>query len=222
MNPYATFAELLFTCVDGPIAEVVETVLTGFSTPNQWSRRDAQGQVIRQYFVRPTVHDISAAYVNKAEKSGTVPRRIIFWEPIGHPNKTVMMGHHADGMAHSVFRLSEDSPYTWINVRIYDNPTYPTCCFDYYSNHRRTERRLAASMQEDGWHFIEKGPVQPFENPAYYARHQIQDRLNREIVTEYMRKLGFNIEQEAFWCSEKAGYFLWQERPPLPSGSAAT
>lgn len=213
MNPYKSFAELLFTCVNGPITEVVHAVLAGLNEPDQWSPRNSAGAPITQYFVKESKHDFSLAYVNEAERDGTKPQRVLFWEPRIAPGSTVFMGAFRDGMNHSVFRLSELSRFTWINVRIYRDHGYPGCFFDYYYDYRRIARRLASANGEDGWEFIQQGPIQTFEDLDYYSRQRVKDRLNREIITEYLEKLGFQVTRDAFWQTDKPAFFLWQERP---------
>lgn len=69
-----------------------------------------------------------------------------------------------------------------------------------------------ACKDEEGWHFAQEGPVQPFENPDYYVRRFKKDRVNREIIMEYMKKLGFMIARKGFWETNKPARFLWQER----------
>jgi hypothetical protein len=84
--------------------------------------------------------------------------------------------------------------------------------FDYYADHRKVLRTVMACKDEEGWDFVQEGPVQPFENPDYYARRMKKDRLNREIITEYMEKLGFSIAQDGFWETDVPAHFLWQVR----------
>jgi hypothetical protein len=213
MNPYSDFSDLLFTCVNGPKADIVNVALAAFNKPDQWSPRDVSGEAIVQYFAKETQLDFSLAYVDEAERDSTKPQRVVFWEPRIHPGKTALMGVFHDGLSHSVFRFSEDNPFTWINVRIYEDVDYPGCFFDYYSDYRKTMRRLMACKDEEGWDFAQQGPVQAFENPEYYARRLKKDRLTREIITEYMDKLGFMIAHDDFWATDKPATFLWQERP---------
>ena len=115
-------------------------------------------------------------------------------------------------MSHSIRCLSRESVREWISLRIYDGPDYPGCFFDYYADQRNVLRRLMASKDEEGWDFAQEGSVQPFENPDYYKRRLIKDRLNREIITEYMEKLGFDISRDIFWESTKPAQLLWQDR----------
>jgi hypothetical protein len=222
MNPYKTFSDVLFTCVDGPPADIANIFANGFNRPNQWTPRDALGVPIKRYFVKESNGSLQWPYLDRAVSGN--PARIVFWEPQDRPGVTALMGINHDGLNHSVFRLSEDSSHTWVNVRIYDDPVYPGCFFDFYADRRSTERRLLATTNERGWDFAEKGPVQPFENRAYYSRRLIKDRLNRQIITEYLDKLGYKVLNDAFWEPTGSHYELWQERsarPPTPARSVS-
>jgi hypothetical protein len=165
-----------------------------------------------QYFAKEVPLDFSLAYIDHAERDMTKAQRVIFWEPRIHPGRTAFMGLFHDGLSHSVWCLSLDSPLTWINVRIYDDVEYPGCFLDYYADNRRVLRRLMASKDERGWDFAQEGPVQPFEDPDYYVRRFKKDRLNRSIITDYLKKLGFMIHEQPFWETDRPAYFLWQER----------
>jgi hypothetical protein len=212
MNPYLSYSDLLFTCVNDQKETIAEAVLTAFNEPDQWSARNEDGDPITQYFLKETKFDISLAYINEAERDGTQPARILFWEPRIHPGTTVIMCAFSDGLAYSVFRLSESSPHAWINVRIYKGGEYPGCFFSYYADNRKTERVVQA-YKEDEWIFFQKGPAQSFENLDYYTRRLKRDRLNREIITEYMERLGIMIREDCFWQTDRPALFLWQERP---------
>jgi len=213
INPYRGFSELLFTCVSGPLSEIVRTMLAGFNEPDESTTRNTRGEAVVEFFAKQIEHDVSLAYLDKGERDGTQPQHVVLWEPRIRPGVTVFMGADWDGMGHSVFALSNDSPYTWVNIRIYDDAVYPGSFFDYYANHRTIVRRVMACRDEEGWDFAQKGAVQPFENANYYIRRSKKDRLNREIITEYMETLGYMIAHDGFWRTDKPAYLLWQERP---------
>ncbi len=239
MNPYSTYSQLLFTCVDGPMAEIVTTMLTAFNKPTPSDVEQAllagakEVQVFEKgvpkvyrlgdrlpprdasirYFAKEAPLDFSLAYIDRAERDTTKELRIVFWEPRLRPATTAFMAAQADGMSHSVWALSQDSPHAWINVRIYDDAEYPGCFFDYYANFRKVGRRLMACKDEEGWDFATEGPIQSFENPDYYGRRLKKDRLNRDVITAYMERLGYKISQDGFWETTKPANFIWQERP---------
>jgi hypothetical protein len=239
MNPYKSYSQLLFSCVNGPVGQVVKAMLAAFNEPAPSEVEQAfmtganevrvfeegvskvygRGDPLpprttsTQYFAKEVSLDLSLSYVDRAEGDTTKEQRVVFWEPRLRPATTVFMGALDDGMSHSVWSLSRESPHTWINVRIYDNTEYPGCFFDYYTDYRRVLRRLMACKDEEGWDFAQEGPIQPFENLDHYSMRFKKDRLNREIITEYMEKLGFPIAQDGFWETDKPASLLWQERP---------
>jgi hypothetical protein len=245
MNPYQSYSELLFTCVDGPKEEIVQSMLSDFNEPTPSDVEQAlmagsnQVKVIEngvskiyrlgdtlppwnntiQYFTKEVPLDFSLAYVDRPEINSSLELRVVLWEPRLHPAMTVFMARGADGMSFAVRQLSRDSRHTWVNVRIHNRPDYPGCYFDYYAKHSTVRRSLTACVAEDGWEFFQIGAVQPFENPDYYARLRIEDRLNREIITEYMDKLGFLIARDCFWETDRPAHFIWQERPGIRPSS---
>lgn len=241
MNPYKSFSQLLFTCVSCPLEQVVNTMLSAFNkpTPSDVEQafmaganevqvfEDGVPKVYRrgdplpprmnsiQYFAKEVSLDFSLGYLDRAERDTTKEQRVVFWEPRLRPETTVFMGSFDDGMSHSAWSLSKKSPLTWINVRMYQDADYPGCFFDYYTDHRKVLRRLMACKDEEGWDFAQEGSVQSFEDPSYYDRRLKKDRLSREIITEYMDKLGFMIAQDDFWETDKPATFLWQDRSKI-------
>jgi len=214
MNVFNRFSDVLFTCVDAPPATVADTFLSAFNKPNESSPRDEHGMPIIQYFTKQVEQIEPLPYQDKADRDTRKTKRIVFWEPVARPGTTVLMGRSHDGLNYSVYRLSQHSPFTWINVRVYDDLDYAGCCLDFYSDHRKTMRRVAALYDEDGWTFNQEGEVQPFENVSYYSRNAIRERLNREIVVEYMAKNGCVVTDDDFWEAAGPAVLLWQERPP--------
>ena len=207
MNPYIAFSDILFTCIDGPINTVSDTVVSAFNEPSPW----VSNSPIR-YFVKEVVHDVNLAYSIHAERDTTKLQRIVFWEPRLYPGKTFLMGRFHDGLSHSIFRVSKASDYTWVNVRMYNDPDYPGVFLDYYAKRRTIMRRLMSCKDEAGWDFVQDGPLQTFERPAYYSRRAKQDRLNRDILTEYLGEIGYDVLENDCWKSDIPARLLWQER----------
>lgn len=244
MNPYFTYSDLLFTCVNTELGQAVELFATRFNEPelsnveqaflNPFCNEvqifeDGKKVVYRRddplpprptksshYFTKPVSFDLGLIHLGHAERDGTKPQRILFWEPRIHPGTTAFMGVFDDGLNYSVMRLSQESPHAWVNIRIYDDETYPGCFLEYYADRHRIARIVGASKQEDGWEFLQDGPVQAFEDPANYRQRRIQDRLTKAIVTDYLAKLGYLISQDGFWETAIKAQLLWRERIPPP------
>jgi hypothetical protein len=59
----------------------------------------------------------------------------------------------------------------------------------------------------DAWIFVQKGEPEDFEDVELYNNRLKRDRLNREAVTRYLRKLGWGIDEPSFWKASDAVYF---------------
>lgn len=69
-----------------------------------------------------------------------------------------------------------------------DNPF-----FKFYFSNPDLEERLIQAYKEDRCFFYEEGKPLYFENLDYYKRRRITDRLNNDIIKEYMLRLGIDI-----------------------------
>ena len=49
------------------------------------------------------------------------------------------------------------------------------------------------AIKEDRWTFIQQGHPLPFENIDYYNKRRMKDRINFEIIKEYLLKLGIDF-----------------------------
>jgi hypothetical protein len=57
--------------------------------------------------------------------------------------------------------------------------------------------------EESGrWEFFAAGELQVFERPEYYSRKRYDDRMNRQILLEYLLALGMDVKDDAFWSSK--------------------
>jgi hypothetical protein len=79
--------------------------------------------------------------------------------------------------------------------------------FVFYDN--STEQRIVQALvgDEDKWEFYQNGDGLSFENPKYYFKRKIANRLNKDIIIEYIVKSGIPInERNCFAFDEKSIY----------------
>lgn len=62
----------------------------------------------------------------------------------------------------------------------------------HYSDSSFIERDVLA-YKEDKWIFYEKGIPLQIENTNYYKNRLVKERLNSDIILEYLMKLGINV-----------------------------
>lgn len=78
--------------------------------------------------------------------------------------------------------------------------------FPYYNFEYKSEdsdRIIQAMKDEFKWEFFENGPLLPFENELYYQKRKIEDRLNNDIINEYLQNNGIDISKDDFWKSKQ-------------------
>ena len=51
------------------------------------------------------------------------------------------------------------------------------------------------------WEFNVEGNPLAIEDPANYEKRKKTDRLNNDILENYMKRLGFDCTQKGFWVS---------------------
>jgi hypothetical protein len=80
------------------------------------------------------------------------------------------------------------------------------------------EIRLVRAMRDsDGWEFFQKGEPQDFEEKDLYARRIIRQRLDREAISRYLGRIGWDIAEQSFWESDTdATYFGETSKRPIP------
>jgi len=142
---------------------------------------------------------------NGQTMSGAVNRRIVIW-PLGK-SKTIFLSNLTDVNAGIIYplKLTQDS----IRIRVSKTNSIsdqPMNEFKYVKNGK--ERLVHAYWDSTRWIFYEKGQLLPFENPDYYKRRKIRDRVNFAIVNEYLEANGWDLNEESFWQSDVATYFL--------------
>lgn len=63
-----------------------------------------------------------------------------------------------------------------------------------FQYHGERHRFVSALREGTRYKFDQSGTPLPFENPDHYTRRLIKDRLNRDIIVEYMEALGVDTE----------------------------
>jgi hypothetical protein len=67
----------------------------------------------------------------------------------------------------------------------------------------QSQRTVYTTRDENGkWDFFEQGDLLHFEDPELYKTRRKRDRLNPEIVSDYLKKLGYVSLDREFWISD--------------------
>lgn len=68
--------------------------------------------------------------------------------------------------------------------------------------------RVVYAMQDPKWIFYESGKPLFFENTNYYINRIKKKRINKNIITEYCKKIDLDIQKDDFWISSGESILL--------------
>lgn len=227
INAFCEYECLYFTTISAPAQDVAKRVWSDYHHPTltvedeefffvqMKEDRDQWFRLRLGYKLEHVEFDLHWAYW-KRPPDGWEWQQLLFWEPRNRPGFTVMMGNSQDGNQHATGPSRQSVPWKFAFVCIQDRGNCPqSFVLEYFANYEKTERIIHAQVDDDRatpkWVFDADGPVQKFENPAYYKRRKIADRLNRAILTEYLLKMGYDIQSDDFWTTDQPAWLIWYD-----------
>ena len=123
---------------------------------------------------------------------GATLEQFTWWSSELYPNIVFLSSNQGDGLYSGCYNLRERLKCESINcVVATKNCPYPKMSF-YYTN-LDGEERVVMALKEDRWTFFQQGEPLPFENLDYYNNKRIKDKINFEIIKEYLLKLGIDF-----------------------------
>ncbi len=137
--------------------------------------------------------------------SGKINRKFLIWEPDNYSNKTIFLSNSTDG-CYTVINASLPESIDMIRISV---SKYNIGNFNSFEYRKDSKTRLIMAYYNEPWEFYQEGDIQSFENKKYYKRKLIKDRLNYEIINEYLEANGWDLNNPDFWSSKKnAIYFI--------------
>lgn len=98
-------------------------------------------------------------------------------------------------------------------ITVFGKYRIPTSTFTYYSDENIIERKFGNYGTEDRkiWFYqrlkyksqMITGTPLPFEQTDAYRKRAVKDRLTEEMICDYMRKLGYPVDEERFYEAEE-------------------
>ena len=109
-----------------------------------------------------------------------------------YPNIVFLSSNQGDGLLTGCYSIYDILKCKYINFSVANKHCpYPKMAFKY--TNADEEERVVMALKEDRWTFFQKGEPLPFENMEYYNNRRIKDRINFDIIKEYMLKLGIDF-----------------------------
>lgn len=151
--------------------------------------------------------DISSVYERRPPRGGAHDKRAVFYEPACSGGTTALIANMEDGWVTMCNVLAAKLPGEHILARSCVDTQYPLTDFEVWDN-GASVRYVGALREDPSWDFSSRGEGRPFEDPTNYKKRRISDRLNREILVEYLGKLGWHLASAEFWKSHLPACYL--------------
>jgi hypothetical protein len=193
---------LVFTCIKSDLVLVKENIselsksMTNF--PENWLV--TQGNL--------NFRDI---YYPEPQKGGAHLMKFIIWEPSSNPGTTVFFINYEDGWNSIIELYAKRFNQLCVQICLSDiELKYPLYKFSYYNADK--QRVLLCYKDYDKWEFYQKGEALSFEITENYKKRRIKDRLPNSLIYKYMEELGWNINDEKFWITNKPVYSFYRTK----------
>jgi hypothetical protein len=123
------------------------------------------------------------------------------WQPGNMSFGSVFVPNYRDEMIQLMRHLNRRFHIRYFSAHLSrDHKKEGICRFEHADE--AEAQRVVHVILDRAWEFHEQGEVLPFENKSYYQRCRIAERLTPTIVIEYLKALGWNLEDEGFWKSK--------------------
>jgi hypothetical protein len=119
--------------------------------------------------------------------------------PGGHGKVTMLTSNSQDGSNALIHRLSEKIESD-ITIFLGDKlKKFPNPMNYFWVINDFNTKRIVRSMRDPAWGFFQSGTPLWFENEKYYERKYIKDRMNIDIIEEYIKSIGIGSFDESTW-----------------------
>lgn len=187
------------------IMRPLEETLDSFS---QLGWFDSEGWTIRSENIDANTNilkllDLSVSTYNQPETN-------LIWEP-RNAQGTTMFRTTSEGCHSPLFNHLANMGLECYFIRICNHKGYVAYDFERRKGGRRSVRCIQYIRDSHRSEFYISGTPLPFENEGYYSRRLKKNRINADIILEYMNALGWNMIDDYFWVSDKLGYYEIRE-----------
>jgi hypothetical protein len=118
--------------------------------------------------------------------------------------KTLFVSSVADGYSSMITSISRRIPGTHLIFRVSRaDIKYPGCAIHAIRDGKYI-RTVYAMLDSNAWVFFEKGDPLRFEDVDIYRARRKRDRLSAEIVSSYLKRVGYGSLCLEFWINATA------------------
>ena len=142
-------------------------------------------------------------YENCPLSGGAHMLKAYFYAPELCKNRCVMFSNYADGLSSLAYQITDLLKIKAYLFRI-SADNYPDAMNAFSFIEDGKSLRTVYVMRDPGWTFYGQGEILPFEDERLYGQRPVRRRLNKNILTAYCRRLGYDITDHLFWKSTQS------------------
>ncbi len=132
--------------------------------------------------------------------------KFIIFEPSTNPGVTVFFPNFVDGWYTAVYnytRLNNKSAFQ-VGFTVDNTTEYPAYFFKFFFVDKgQIKERTVHAIKEGKWVFFAKDNPLVIEDTDNYSKKKIKDRINNEIIIDYLRKAGYDLTDNNFFMSNR-------------------
>jgi hypothetical protein len=200
MSILSKFEYFLFSVLDCSLAEARAKILDQKVLWNQFTGMDIETQRdVRPLLLSPDGPD----------HLPNIQNAILLSEVDGPSGrKTLFVSSVRDGSSSMIYVLSKRLPGFQISIEVSRMSTeYPRNAMTVLSG-GKTTRAVHAMKDDPRWDFWEEGTPLWFEKTEKYSARRIKDRLNTQLMTQYISDLGYGSLDEGYWISKEPAHLI--------------
>ena len=151
--------------------------------------------------------DLRALYFPAPPKGGAHLPKFTIWHPSNTSFGSVLVPNYRDGMIQLIRHLNKRFHIRYFSAFLSNDYLREGICRFEHGDVDGT-RRVVQVISDGRWEWHSEGEPLPFENVFYYRRRSIPNRLTPSIIIEYLKILGWNLEDESFWKTEADAWVI--------------
>lgn len=131
-----------------------------------------------------------SGWVNPKSGGAHLPQ-FYCWQSGIYPHKVFFISNYEDGLSTVCRTIQKELKCNYVTCALSNGLEAPF--YKFYFSSSSFEERLIQVYKDDRWIFYEEGKPLSFEKLDYYRKRRIRNRLNNEIIKEYMLELGIDV-----------------------------
>lgn len=115
-----------------------------------------------------------------------------WWQSELYPSMVFLSSNQGDGLEVPCRLFQDKLKCICIKICVSLTNDYPKNSFWYIGENGK--ERIVMALKEDKWTFFQMGTPLPFEDVSLYEKKRIKDRINFDIIKQYLSKIGIDYD----------------------------